>query len=323
MENASLRPVGRPLAACVARACLLGVSLLVASLSGVAHAEIVDQAASYPEGALWRNDAIFYTEMGADQVAYVAGAEKHIYWRERGCGPTSLAPYADGLLVLCHRAGELVALDATGGVSRRWRRDIAGTPLQDPNDSSADGRGGVYVSDPGVFSIDARTTGAIVYLSSDGALTRVAQGLRYPNGVFVDQAENALYVDEHMNRRVLRYPILPDGTLGPMRVFADLNVLTRRVGDYAEAGPDGLERGPSGDLYVCLYGEGRIVRLARDGHLVASIAISTPYLTNIAFGPDGAAYVTGAFENVAPPLRGQVERLGPERLNAPPAAPRR
>ncbi len=296
---------------------------LVAALCliGVAHAEVIDPVASYPEGALWRDGKIFYTEMGTDQVAFASGGAKHVYWRERGCGPTSLAPYGEGLLVLCHRGAELVALDASGAVKRRWEKDDTGTLLQDPNDSSADGRGGVYVSDPGVFSMDARVTGAVVYLAPDGALKRVAQNLRYPNGVFVDRAENALYVDEHMSRRVLRYPIQPDGTLGPVRVFADLNLLTRRVGDYREAGPDGLERGPNGDLYVCLYGEGRIVRLSPDGRLVASIPVATPYLTNIAFAPDGSAYVTGAFENMAPPLRGQVARLAPETMNAAIPAP--
>ena len=65
---------------------------------------------------------------------------------------------------------------------------------------------------------------------------------------------------------------------------------------------------------MCLYGEGRILRLSKTGALVASIPVVTPYLTNIAFAPDGSAYVTGAFENVRPPLRGQVARLAPAAL---------
>lgn len=287
-------------------------SLAVLALFGVAHAEVIDSNAEYPEGALWRDGRIYYTEMGADRVSSFDGGHKQIVWRERGCGPTSLAPWNGGLLVLCHRAPGLVALNEVGAVARRWRDDSAGVPLQDPNDSSADGKGGVYISDPGIFSATVRATGAVLYLTPDGALRRVAQNLRYPNGVFVDG--DALYVSEHLNRRVLRYAIEADGSLGPKQVFADLNTLTQRVGDYAEAGPDGLERGPDGDLYVCLYGEGRIVRLAPDGRLVKSIPVATPYLTNIAFGPDGSAWVTGAFENVAPPLRGQVERVAPARL---------
>jgi gluconolactonase len=289
-------------------------SLAALALFGVAHAEVIDANADYPEGALWRDGKLHYTEMGADRVALIADGQKQIVWRERGCGPTSLAPWSSGLLVLCHRAAGLVALNASGAVARRWREDDAGVPLQNPNDSSADDSGGAYLSDPGVFSVDARVSGAILHLSAEGRLRRVAQNLRYPNGVFFDRAARALFVSEHLNRRILRFAVERDGSLGARTVFADFNVLTRRVGDYAEAGPDGLERGPDGDLYVCLYGEGRIVRLTPEGRLAKSIPVATPYLTNIAFGPDGEAYVTGAFENIAPPLRGQVERLPLARL---------
>jgi len=292
-------------------------SLAALALLGVAHAEIIDANADYPEGPLWREGKLYYAEMGADRVASFSDGRKAIVWRERGCGPTSLAPWGDGLLVLCHRAPGLVALNATGAVARRWRDDTNGTPLQNPNDSSADGKGGVYITDPGVFSASARVTGAVLYLSREGSLRRVAQHLRYPNGVYVDG--DTLYVSEHLHRRVLRYAIEADGSLGPKQIFADLNSLTRPVGDYPEAGPDGLERGPDGDLYVCLYGEGRVVRLGPDGRLVKSIPVATPYLTNIAFGPDGSAFVTGAFENLAPPLRGQVERVAPARLQIGPA----
>ena len=93
------------------------------SLLGAAHAEVIDPSASYPEGALWRDGKLFYTEMGADQVAHISGGPKRVFWRERGCGPTSLASYGAGLLVLCHRGGELVALDAQGAARKRWRRE--------------------------------------------------------------------------------------------------------------------------------------------------------------------------------------------------------
>lgn len=284
---------------------------LVAALAlcGAAHAEVLDANAGYPEGALWRDGAAHYTEMSADRVIAVRAGAKRIVWTEAGCGPTSLAAWGGGLLVLCHRGANLVALGADGAVRRRWDRVDGGAPLQDPNDSSADGAGGVYVSDPGIFSVDARATGAVLHLSRTGALRRVALGLRYPNGVHFDAGERALYVSEHLKRRVLRYPVLADGALGPMTVFADIDALTRRVGDYAEAGPDGLERGPDGNLYVCLYGEGRILRLTREGRLAGVVPVATPYVTNIAFAPDGSAIVTGAFENLAPPMRGQVMRL--------------
>jgi gluconolactonase len=288
--------------------------LLLLLLCGFARADVFDATAKYPEGPLWHGGKLYIAEMGADAVFVHEGGRKRAYWRSTGCGPTSVAPYADGLLVLCHLGRAVVALNNQGEESRRWTTDDTGARLRNPNDSSADGRGGVYFSDPGLFSKDTRPHGAVLYLGVDGSLRRVAQDLHYPNGVFVDRAENTLYVDEHMRRRTLRYQISADAGLGEQHVFAVIDAVTPRRGSYREAGPDGLERGPNGDLYVCLYGEGRILRLSPAGKLVAVIEAPTPYVTNIAFAPDGSAYVTGSFDNTTPPFPGQVTRLTPEQL---------
>lgn len=285
------------------------VIVLLLALCGFARADVFDGTAKYPEGPLWHEGKLYIAEMGADAVYVHENGRKRVYWRNAGCGPTSVAPYGDGLLILCHLGRAVVAVNSGGVETRRWNTDDSGVRLRDPNDSSADGRGGVYFSDPGLFSKDTRPHGAVLYLGADGSLRRVAQNLHYPNGVFVDRAEDTLYVNEHMRRRTLRYPLTSNGDLGDLHVFADIDALTKQSGSYREAGPDGLERGPNGDLYVCLYGEGRILRLSPRGTLVASIVAPTPFVTNIAFAPDGSAYVTGAFENVTPPFPGQVTHL--------------
>ncbi len=142
--------------------------------------------------------------------------------------PNAIAPYGDGFLILCHIGGKVVSVDATGAALREWDRDAAGARLRDPNDCYADGHGGVYFSDPGIFSRDTRPHGTVMHLGADGVLTRVAGPLWYPNGVFVDAARHQLYVDEHMAGRVLRYPINADGTLGEREVFADLTETIRQ-----------------------------------------------------------------------------------------------
>lgn len=288
--------------------------LALFALCGVARADVFDAGAKYPEGPLWHLGKLYIAEMGADTVYVHERGHKRVYWRDTGCGPTSVAPYAGGVLVLCHLGRAVVAVDARGKETRRWRADDQGVRLRDPNDSFADARGGVYFSDPGVFAKNTRPHGAVLYLGADGSLRRVAEGLHYPNGVYVDREQNALYVDEHMQRRTLRYAIGQNGAISGREVFADVNALTTQSGDYPEAGPDGLERGPNGDLYVCLYGEGRILRLSPAGALIASISVPTQYVTNITFAPDGSAYVTGSFDNITPPFPGQVMHLTPAQL---------
>lgn len=288
-------------------ALLVGAVLAIGS--GYAGAEtpfeVLVADARYPEGPLFIGERLIAADMGQDAVFDLTD-DVNVVYAESGCGPTSIAAYGSGVLVLCHLKRELVLVDGAAAAVRRWSRSLDGRKLQNPNDSSADRQGGVYISDPGLFGIDAAASGAVLYLNAKGALRRVAEDLRYPNGVFYDPTGPYLFVSEHLARRVLRFPVLEDGALGPAETFADIDTAAGRVGDYAEAGPDGLERGPDGDLYVALYGEGRIVRLNAQGTLVQTIETPMRYVTNLAFAPDGAMVVTGAAQNAWPNQRGAI-----------------
>jgi gluconolactonase len=284
------------------------LALLALAFAGRAGAEEARALmASYPEGPLWRGDRLYFAEMGADRITVSDEEGVRPFFVAEGCGPTAIAPYGGGFLVLCHRGARVVAIDAEGREIRRWERDRDGVPLSNPNDAGADGAGGVYFSDPGRFANSARDApeGRIMHLSADGTLRDVAGPLSYPNGVTV--RGGALYVSEHLRGRILRYPIEAQGRLGSPRAFADLAGLpepTRYSSAYSLSGPDGLEFGSDGALYVALYGEGRLARLSPAGDLLGIIDMPARFLTNIAFGEDGYA-TTGTFDNRAP-FPGQV-----------------
>jgi sugar lactone lactonase YvrE len=267
-------------------------------------------AASYPEGPLSEGERLYFAEMGADRVSVVEDGAARAFFTQRDCGPTAIAPYGgDGYLVLCHLGRRVVAVTAAGEERRRWSAYADGKALMDPNDASADGHGGVYFSDPGPFSRNTEPHGRVLHLAADGVLRIVADTLWYPNGVYVDQVHLHLYVSEHMAGRVLRFEIRPDGSLGPPATFVQLVDAQRSDSydtPYAETGPDGLEIGPNGELYVVVYGEGRVLRFARNGAYRGAIELPTRYATNITFLPDGSAVTTGSFNNVDPPFPGEV-----------------
>jgi len=275
-------------------------------------------AASYPEGPLHQGTTLYYGEMGADRVSRAVGAAAPTtFFSQPGCGPTAISPYGAGFLVLCHLGRRLVETTTDGQPVREWQADATGRPLMDPNDGHADGRGGVYFSDPGRFSRESVPEGRVMHLSAGGELRSVAEPLWYPNGVFVDKELRYAYVSEHMAGRVLRFEIGADGSLGPPTTFVDLALVSRPERydtPYAETGPDGLEIGPNGDLYVAIYGEGRVLRFAPDGSYRGAIELPTRYSTNISFAPDGSAVTTGAFNNDDPPLRGELRRHPAEAL---------
>lgn len=266
-------------------------------------------AASYPEGPLSHGDRLFYAEMGADRVSVVEDGAARTFFTQRECGPTAIALYGDGYLVLCHLGRRVVAVNEDGEERRRWSADASGNALMDPNDASADGLGGVYFSDPGVFSRDTKPHGRVLHLAANGVLRIVADTLWYPNGVYVDQIRERLYLSEHMTGRVLRFEIRPDRSLGPSATFAHVANAERSERyetPYEEAGPDGLEIGPNGELYVVVYGEGRVLRFAPNGAYRGSVELPTRYATNITFLPDGRAATTGSFTNAGPPFPGEV-----------------
>ncbi|MBY0448563.1 MAG: SMP-30/gluconolactonase/LRE family protein [Hyphomonadaceae bacterium] len=267
----------------------------------------VDETSRYPEGPLYAGGGLYVAEMAADSVYRYQGAAKRAFFTQAGCGPTAIAPYGGGFVVLCHLAKGLTVVDGEGRPLRRISGAVNGPAFQDPNDCSADDRGGVYFSDPGVFSTSAPPSGRIWRLDADGAVQVLASGLHYPNGVFFDAPRRRLLVSEHLSRRVLAYPVQNDGALGKAVVLADIDAIAGRSGSYREAGPDGLEIGPDGVLYVALYGEGRVLRLTPQGRLLGEIVTPFAYVTNVAFAPTGRRGVAvGAYVNDRPPFPGAV-----------------
>lgn len=286
------------------------LTLLWLALAGTALADAARVIpARYPEGPLWQGERLYFAEMHADRVMVVEPAGTSVFFVQKGCGPTAIAPYGEGFLVLCHLGARVVSVDAQGRELRRWSNDESGAPLMDPNDASADGQGGVFFSDPGPFTRVGRPQGWVMHLSASGVLRRAAGPLRYPNGVHV--AGDALYVSEHLGSRVLRYGIEAPGELDEAQTFADLTRIPRPARyrrTYTLAGPDGLEFGPDGNLYVAIYGEGRLLRFSPRGELLGMTDLPTRFLTNIAFGAPGVA-VTGAFDNRTSRSAGEVRIL--------------
>lgn len=290
-----------------ARFLILLLALAAAGLVRADETRVIP--ALYPEGPLWQGERLYYAEMRADRITVVDAAGPRAFFVQEGCGPTAIAPYGVGFLVLCHLARRIVAVDVTGREIRHWDEDAHRVRLKSPNDASADSAGGVYFSNPGGFHRRISPNGWVMYMSADGVMRRAAGPLVYPNGVHV--AGNVLYVSEHLRRRVLRYDIKAPGQLGKASVFVNFAKIPRPQrypSPYLRTGPDGLEFGPDGNLYVALYGEGRLLKFSPAGEFLGMTEFPARYLTNIAFGKPGVA-VTGAFDNQTRESPGEVRIL--------------
>ena len=306
--------IGSGRAAGGARARYLAACVLSAAAGCALAGQLttLDPDAHYPEGPLWRDGKLLYVEYAQSNIKYWDGTRTAIYWHKDGCGANALIPFNGHLLVACYDSNSLAELDANAKEVRTIRADSSGKPFTGPNDFAADGHGGIYFSASGVYDVKAPITGTVLHMTADGrTITEIADTIHYSNGLTLTKDQQHLLVAEMLAGRVLDFPIGADGKLGPRTVWARLQDLAPPTPhEDAYNGPDGIKLGPDGNYYIAQNGSGRVLVVSGERKLVRTIDVPTPYVTNIAFGPDGAGtvFITGAFEQWKPPYPGAVYR---------------
>jgi sugar lactone lactonase YvrE len=287
----------------------------VITLIGASRADtvLVDAAAAYPEGPLWRDGKLLYVEYAGPGIKMWDGKRATPYWGREHCGASGLIAYRrNHLLVACYDANTIVELDEAGKQIRIIDKDSAGKPFVGPNDFTADGAGGIYVTASGVYDLKAPISGTILHLSpAKGSLVEVANLIHYSNGLTLSKDGKSLLVAEMLAGRILSFPINADGSLGARTVWARLQDLAPPTA-HADAynGPDGLKLGPDGNYYIAQNGSGRVIVVNDDKKPVRIITVPTPYVTNMNFGAGGAdtVYITGVFDPWKAPFPGAVYR---------------
>lgn len=296
------------------------------TIAAVAWAAVPDAAAQsarlaalYPEGPVVIDGDLYVAEMTGHRVTRIAEdpAEKTGYRRETfferdGCGPTALAEISGGrIAILCHLEGAVAIADRAGRLLSMIRESADGVRLDSPNDISADGGGGAFFSNAGVFHPAAEARGRVMRLAPDLTVRSVASGLRYANGVAVDPAGGRVLVSEHLARQVLAYRLSEDGERlsGPVTLidFKEIGALVSLADPLT--GPDGIEIAPDGAILVAIYGGGAYLRLAPDGRLTRH-DVETRYLCSLAVWGERLA-LAGAFRNDQPPYRGLIDIRSP------------
>jgi sugar lactone lactonase YvrE len=288
-------------------------------LAGGASAEpAVVASGAYPEGLLWHGGRMYFTEMGADRVSIIENGGTREFWRQPGCGPTSIAPFGSaGFLVNCHLGREMVEISAQGTTSRKFRSAPNGRQIQNPNASASDGQGGVFFSDSGFFDLRAPATGTVYHVSATGTMTEILSRLKYVNGVNFDPATRTLYVSEHLARRVLSFTLDSRNRPGAQRVLVEFaQVPAAKSYSYLLAGPDGIAL-RSGLIAVAEYGEGRVHLFNRDGRHLHTLKVPMPFVDTVAWDGAGNLYAGGAFQNTRSPYEGPVVRFAPAEWQKP------
>ncbi|HTY22680.1 MAG TPA: SMP-30/gluconolactonase/LRE family protein [Desulfomonilaceae bacterium] len=157
-----------------------------------------------------------------------------------------------------------------------------GKPYHSPNDVCLDMAGNIYFSDPSNETPEA-PIGGVYRIERNKKVTRLIDGLKYPNGLAVSPDQKQLLVAETMTNRILAYALNPDGSLGPQKTLYQ----------FPNSSVDGIMFDEYDRLWVARWLNGTVAVITLDGKLVAEIAAGGTKVTNLCFWGK-SVYVTVA-----------------------------
>lgn len=214
-----------------------------------------------------------------------------------------------GRLTVAGHAGRNVwRLEQISGHARKTVLADAyeGKKLNSPNDVVYKSDGSLYFTDPpyglrtqddhdphkelpfdGVYRLPGASTQKPGAAPDNSKLQLLIKDLSHPNGIAFSPDEKYLYIANSGPKIWMRYPVKPDGTLGPGTTFYDATA------DHRPGGPDGMKIDANGNIYSA--GPGGVWILSPEGKHLGTL-LMPEVVANVAWGgPDHSTlYITAS-----------------------------
>lgn len=228
------------------------------------------------EGRLWfcdwiDGDVISVKPDGSDRTvhAHVDGFPICIDW-----------DHADRLMVVDGSGRRVLRIDHG---QTQPLVDLSSVSDKPWNEIAAHPSGWTYVNGIGfdMMAGDAPSTGQIALVEPDGSVRQVADGLSFPNGMAIADEGATLLVAESHAGRITAFSIGDDGSLGEVRVFAEIT----------GSAPDGICLAEDGSLWYADVPNQHCQRVAEGGEVLETIIVDRGCFS-CALAPDGSLYAT-------------------------------
>jgi sugar lactone lactonase YvrE len=230
---------------------------------------VLVEGLGFPESTRWRDGRVWLCNWGAGEVlAVTPDGEREVVARlAPRTLPLSIDWLPDGrLLVIDGPRRLLLCLEGDGTL--RTVADLSGFGPAPFNELVVDGAGNAYVN--------GGQGGAVVCVGPDGSVRKVADGLRWPNGMaLVDDGRTLVVADSHAEQLV-GFDVAEDGTLSARRVWAEL-----------EHAPDGICADADGAVWVATVPGQRCVRVREGGAVLDGVDVDRGCFACMLGGDDG------------------------------------
>ncbi len=194
--------------------------------------------------------------------------------------PNGMTFSQDGSLWICDFGRNAIVQIHPDGRQEMVADRCEGKPFRGPNDLAFDPKGNLYFTDPTDSGRDHPIGPVYRVEHATRKVTKVADGMAFPNGLAFTADAKFLYVCESQHNRILRFAVHPDGGLGSAEPFVDL-------ASVGAGEPDGMAVDAQGHLWIAHYGAHHVVEV--DAHSKIMRVIPMPVdkeggPTNIEFG---------------------------------------
>jgi sugar lactone lactonase YvrE len=236
---------------------------------------------NHPEGVAWNPfDQLIYAG-GEGGELYAVSLDGEVELRgSTGGSMLGIAVDGTGRVYACDAGrGEITRMDPATGARTVYARGAGGEDLDTPNAAAFGPDGMLYVTcsgeddRPEIVRVPPRGR-------TEGWTTAVA---KYPNGCLVTPEGSALVVVEAKAERVVRVPILEDGSAGEPEIVAEL----------PDTDPDGISLAADGSYWVTLYRPDGLVRIDPDGSVTTLV---DDHLASHLDAPSNIAWVGEALD---------------------------
>lgn len=250
---------------------------------------VIATGMKFPEGPAWGPDGkLYFSSCNTPATLRVDDPDQQKWSVVREGGGNGLAFDPQGRLVICDHKKRLVSRMEKDGSITVLAKSFNGTPIGQPNDVVIDAEGTVYFTDPDFKN----KKGAVYRLTAKGALTQLDNQIPCTNGIALRDGGRILLVASTHEKCVYELTLDDSGKPTNKRKFVDLT-------GEGDVGPDGMCIDEKGNLYVAVYGGGRVVIVVPTGKIVHRIDTDGKNPTNCCFGgKDGKTlFVTETVKN--------------------------